>query len=113
MSKLKSELLYIPIYRRCIKVYVASYNKVCKKLSLETFPGTVAFVMRYRKKKYSMIVCLPKNVGVETIAHEAAHITNMILYDAGYVLNLDNDEAHAYLLGTVTAGLYEIHQKLK
>lgn len=40
-----------------------------------------------------------KKKSISTLAHECLHITNMILERANVKVDLDNDEAQAYLLG--------------
>jgi hypothetical protein len=50
--------------------------------------GEFVIYMKFKSKKH-----------ISTLAHECLHVTNMILERAGVRVDLDNDEAQAYLLG--------------
>ena len=48
---------------------------------------------------------------IGTISHECCHAVNKIFDHIGYRLDMDNDEAYAYLLGWVTQTVYDIWYK--
>lgn len=44
---------------------------------------------------------LNNKISIETICHEALHITRMILTDRGVIFDPHNDEPYAYLIGKI------------
>lgn len=59
------------------------------------------------------LVILTEHPSHNTIAHEALHITHMILDHVGVKADYSNDEADCYLLGWVIGEIYKGIEKYK
>lgn len=103
----------IPIYfGELVITQSKSLKKIGKKFEFEniTHNAACAFPV-YKKNGYAKYyMCFTKELTPEIIAHEALHVTNMIMYDRGLELDPNNDEAQAYLLGWV---VQQCHNHLK
>lgn len=115
--KLKKKKIKIPIYfGDLVLIQTDDFDALPEKYGLRKKPYD-SVSLEYSKKngytKYFIIVrtkCKPR-----AIAHEVVHIVNSIFRDRGVVLDVDNDEAQAYLTGWITHQCYKyfkINQKL-
>ena len=64
----------------------------------------VVFNMKYIKNEVIL---------VETIAHEAVHLTNFLFIRKGVKPDVDNDEPQAYLLGWFAGEIFKAYLKFK
>lgn len=115
MSYLHIKSKTIPFYRGSIVVIISDSKDEIQKIIPEyendhpyahswfyNFNGAQGFYMilnfdnKYRKIFHG------------TIAHEAAHLANMICKERGIKLDTDNDEAYAYLVEWIIDEVYKI-----
>jgi len=105
---------YIPIYRANVRIYLDSdLKKVAEKFGLKDLSdyGAVALRNPWKHKKYIVAFTSANDYGL--IAHEVVHLKNYIFSDVGQKLDLDNDEAEAYLTGFLFDKIYEFLNKNK
>lgn len=115
----------IPIYtRRLIFILTKDFEKTGKDLNI-TFDNEVktcqglAFEADYKGQgAYYIFVKEKSYFDWSVIAHEALHVTNMIMKRACIPANNDNDEAHCYLLGWIVDEIHthisrETHKEAK
>lgn len=114
-------LIKIPIYDgRLLIVLTNSYNKL---IELDTGfkddgdDSVYAFAQEiYHKGMVTWSVVLnleymPYPITHGTIAHEASHISHMVLGRAGAQADFDNDEPVTYLTEWVTDEIYKVMKK--
>lgn len=110
---MKSKRVEIPIYFGSLVMYKSNkWKKIEKKYNLDSTQGFLAFAFSVQQKNRASqyVVCLPKKCDASVLAHEALHITNLILKERGVYVSLEEDEAQAYLLGWV---IKELNKFLK
>lgn len=80
----------------------------------KSFAG-LAYERTHKNKHKDWWVIFPVNGGRkitrETIAHEALHISRMILTDRGVIFDPNNDEPYAYMVGRITGMIHKMIPK--
>lgn len=84
----------VPLYHTNLKIVVSKKHPNLKKYA--------AFVT---VKKNTVIVFISPKCTPDVIAHEAVHVVNIIFKRVCIQLDIDNDEAQAYLTGWVVKQL--------
>lgn len=103
--------IHIPIYDRTIRVNITkNIEKHVKLIDDGEFDGGDAYAVVIEDKDgYINLIIHPK-ANINTICHEAFHITSGVLEAAGLELVGGSEEAYAYLIGWLTE---KIDKKLK
>lgn len=98
---MKEKVIKIPIFfGRLRMIQVKKLKALNKRYKLEGCYAAVVFRAIDKKGREEIVVAFEKNsLNNEIIAHECIHIVNLIFLDIGMKLDLDNDEAQAYLTG--------------
>lgn len=90
----------IPIYTGKIKIIITNkFSKTLKQYKIHTDLSYDA-VMFTHKNKYIMVFD-KKYINYSVIAHEIVHTVNVIFKEHHLLLDVDNDEAQAYLTGWI------------
>ena len=77
-------------------------KSVKKRYNTKSVKGYKAIAFRETSKKYNRyVIGVDESTDASIIAHEALHVTNMILQDSMVYLDPENDEPQAYLLGWI------------
>jgi len=111
---MKTLVKNIPIYtRKLVFIICNDFIAEGKKLNIIFDPEDIescrglAFEANYKgKEAYYIFVKEDTYIPWSVIAHEALHVTNMVMKKAHVKPDHDNDEAHCYLLGWI---IDEIH----
>lgn len=115
--------LKIPIY--CSRLHIAFSEDVNKdKEALnKRFPEIISDNNNFcavtdSRGNHLLVVFDMKNIKnevdlVETIAHEALHLTSFLFSKKGIKPDVNNDEAQAYLLGWFAGEIFKIYLKFK
>ncbi len=101
---MKSKTVQIPLYGGKIVVYqVSDLKAIQEKHDLTDVEGCDALSFQINSKQGVGVFYLAfeGKPNPSIIAHEAVHITNMILKHIYAKLDIENDEPQAYLLGWI------------
>lgn len=93
----------IPIYfGELIIIQESDQTKLKKKYRMEGTDQFDAYVFRDHKDGYTRYVMVfKKPTTFKIIAHESMHFVSQLFHDRGMIMDTENDEPQAYLLGWV------------
>ncbi len=101
MSK-KHKKIKIPIYGRELRIVVCDNVQTgLKKLGLDEFEGDEVEACVVEDQDGVINLVIQPDASINTITHEAFHITSGILDDVGMKLCDNSEEGYAYLIGWV------------
>lgn len=101
---MKTHTIKIPIYHGYIHISIK--NKLGKNCS--------GYVERDNNQNCVYWLVLKKSsLSHGLIVHEIVHLVNLIFIDRGIKLDLNNDEAQAYLTEWITTSLYKFFKDKK
>jgi hypothetical protein len=110
---MKKKTIQIPIYNVKLTVFfdkdLSYIEKTYRTVSLSNYG---AITMKSPFNFYHYIVAFT-HVEEGIIAHEVVHLVNYIFKDKGLKLDVDNDEAQAYLTGWLYDKIKQIINKIK
>lgn len=93
---------------------VLELNQKHKGLGLKWDSGWAAWTEdNFYRDSYLTVVFEASCLDIETIAHEAVHIKNMVMKHSGWKQDLFNDEPEAYFLGFIVKSIYEASLEFK
>jgi hypothetical protein len=110
---MRKKTIKIPIYfGELILLQMGNLKSIEKKYKLRSLHGIPASAFVYPKKNgYTRyIIACNYDVNARMIAHESLHTVDKIFEDRGILMDLNNDEPQAYLLGWIAG---ECHKFLK
>lgn len=112
----KPYITKIPIYTGYLYIlFTQDFVKASRELGVEIQPNAnefdgIAFKKCTGKKSgYILFVKTNRKDFWSILTHEALHITNYILEDAGIKISTDNDEVQTYLLGYIMKHVQKYH----
>lgn len=99
----------VPLYfSDLIVIQSNNFKKIEEEFSIDSYEDNYSAITF--KRNGNVMVAFKNKTNASIIAHEAVHICNHIFKNVGIQLDLDNDEAFAYLLGWVVK---QIHKTIK
>ena len=99
VDKMKRKTINIPIYNSSLTIiFDKDFSYIEKKYGTESLSNYGAITMRNPFKFGHYIVAFT-HTKEGIIAHEIVHLVNYIFKDKGIKLDVENDEAQAYLTG--------------
>lgn len=116
----------IPIYCGALHIVFSEDVQKDKEAINKKFDGSIDNKSDFcaqtdSRKNHFLVIFNMKNIKIEkdesdlieTIAHEALHLTSFIFNRKGILPDTDNDEPQAYLLGWLSAQIYKTYLKFK
>lgn len=105
----------IPIYGgKVLLVYSDDFLKTGRELGIEfelDINSCLGLAQRMKGRQYLILIKESRRDDPNTLVHECLHITNFILKDKGVIIDTDNDEAQAYLLGYIVERIEKLKKK--
>ena len=109
MSKKRGKKIIIPIFDRVLRVIVTDDVKTAiKEIDEHTPENEVVEATVIEDDDGDINLIIKPDADINTICHEAFHITSGILEDAGLTLTESSEEAYAYLVGWVAEKIQKV-----
>lgn len=103
---MKKRSVKIPIFTGRLVIYMIDtkeeYNKFCK----DNVDGYT-----YKDGILYYVVCIHDKSLLSTLVHESVHITNYIFKQHGLKLDVNNDEAQAYITTWVFEQIHKLYKQ--